>query len=110
MTPRSRSSFFRGAWLGAAPLIVWAGHFFGCYSIVALGCDQGWGHLQWGLLAFSTLALGGLGWWTAVACRQTLRSPGSTLLQVRLLAALLAMVAILWTSVPLLWLPPCHFT
>lgn len=113
-----RSPFFHGSWRGTLPLLIWAGHFFTCYVVVALACDQGWGMqawmawsaLQWALLALSALAVGGLGWLTAMACRDAMRATGATLAQVRFLAAFLSLIATLWTAVPILWLPTCHIT
>lgn len=115
---KPRSPFFTGSWRGTTPLLIWAGHFLVCYVSVALACDQGWGRqtwmettvLQWGLLAFSVATLSGLGWLAATACRGAMRNPGATLAMVRLLAALLALVATLWTTAPLMWLRTCHFT
>ncbi len=112
------SPFFRGSWFGTLPLFVWAGHFCLCYVAVALACDQGWGRqvwmglstLQWGLLILSAMAVGGLAWLTAMACRDAMQSTGATLAQVRLMASLLSLVATLWTAAPILWLPTCHIT
>lgn len=109
MTARFNSPFFRGAWSGTVPLLIWAAHFFGCYALVALGCDQGW-PIRWPLLAYSFIIMAGLGWLTVATCRQAQRSPGSTLESVRWLVALLALIGSVWTTVPLWWLPLCHIT
>lgn len=112
-----RSPFFLGSRRGTVPLLIWAGHFFLCYATAALACDQGWAlhtwegisWLQWGLLAFSVVAVASLAWLTGAACRSALLIPGSTLAQVRLLVAFLSLVATVWTAVPILWLPACRF-
>lgn len=116
MTPRA--PFFSGSWHGTVPLLIWAGHFFLCYIAVALACDQGWGRqtwmglsgLQWSLLALTAGAAGSLAWLTATACRSAMLATGATLAGVRLVVAFLSLVATLWTAVPILWLPACHFT
>ena len=97
---------------GSAPLVVWAAHFFGVYVIVAAACTGAvrdgvhdrMAVLGMPLILLSALALGVV----ATLLWRALRRPHNSLLAwARIGGALLALIAIAWTSVPLLILPPC---
>lgn len=110
-----RFPFFAHTWAGSAPLLLWALHFAFCYGAVAVGCTallNGGAPLTAGqlrlLLGGATvlaLALGALLLWRALRAGG---GPGSRLLpRVRLLSALLALVGMAWTGLPLALLPVC---
>jgi hypothetical protein len=116
MSPGARSPFFAGAWAGAAPLLLWSLHFAFCYGIVAAGCAA---ILQAGalitpmqlrlVLAGGTMAALGLGGGLLLcACHAVRQGQGDLLPKVRLASALLALVGMLWTGLPLALLPVCR--
>ncbi|QGZ37893.1 hypothetical protein IP92_03090 [Pseudoduganella flava] len=94
--------FFRKLWLGTAPLILWAAHFFFCYLYVAAGC----GAATWAvLLSVTAVALALAGWLVASACRAGV--PDTLLEITRLGAAVLGITGIAWSALPLLALGAC---
>lgn len=109
--------FLAGARQGVLPLLIWAAHFFLAYAFVAIGCRAGLDDVRVAgmpaimlvLLGVSVLALGWLVGLVVAAVggrrRDGARHP--TLVPVRLAAAVLALVGVLWTTVPMTWLPPC---
>ena len=89
------------------PLAVWAAHFLFCYAAVALACLRGLGGVRGVLLAASALAaavLAVMAWRAYAGLR---RAPHSTRWAVRFGAALLALLALGWTTLPVPWLPAC---
>lgn len=110
-----RFPFFAGTWSGSAPLLLWALHFAFCYGAVAVGCTAilhggAWLtaeqlRLLMGGATVLALALGALLLWRAFAAG---RQVGGRLLpRVRLLGALMALVGMAWTGLPLALLPAC---
>ncbi len=113
---RPGAGFFAGVRAGAAPLLLWAAHFAFCYLAVAVGCAAGskGGALMAGpplrllLAAGTALATAAGAWLLLRAWRLDRREPGAGLLRtVQLLAAVLALVAMLWIGMPLALLPVC---
>lgn len=103
-------------WQGSAAFIVWALHFFGLYVLVAVGCTQGWADvpllgtslLRVLLAAASLLALGWIGGLLWRAGGGLRRRGGEDLLSVAAAGgAWLALIAVLWASLPALLLPMC---
>lgn len=96
--------------LGTLPLLIWSAHFALCYALVAARCSpggRGEGAMQAPLLiGASLLALG--------ACAALLwHAARAWPIEARLMdwaragGALLALVGIAWTSLPLLMLDGC---
>ena len=86
---------------GVAPLLVWAAHFTFCYLFSAVLCTRGGGPdwRWWTLCGATVAALGAAAWllWRAWrGGRQDL------LAQARLGSAVLGVIGIAWSSVPLL--------
>jgi hypothetical protein len=111
-----RSAFFAGVRAGTAALALWALHFAFCYGAVAVGCSA---ILHDGaavtppqlrlLLAAATAAAVAAGLWLLYgACRSLAHAQGDLLPKVRLIGAALAVVAMLWTGLPLALLPLCR--
>lgn len=89
------------------PLAVWAAHFLFCYAAVAVACQRGLGSPRAVLLAASLLAavvLAAMAW---RAYRGLRAAPRSTRCAVRFGAAVLALVAVAWTTLPVPLLPAC---
>jgi hypothetical protein len=113
-SPRSRATFFAGVLAGAAPMLLWSAHFAFCYVAIAVGCAA---IARGGAVTASSLTLmlvvGTAGALAAAAvllvraCRAGMREPAALLAKVRLAAAVLALVGIAWTGLPLAFLPPC---
>jgi hypothetical protein len=109
-----RFPFFARTWAGLAPLLLWALHFAICYVGVAIGCSAIARGAPLGamplrvLLAAGTAAAvlvgAGLVW---RGCRAMSARQGDLLPKVQLVGSGLAVVAILWTGVPLAMLPLC---
>jgi hypothetical protein len=113
--PPPRATFFAGVLAGAAPMLVWSAHFAFCYVATAVGCTaiaRGGAltasSLQPMLVAGTAGALAAAAVLLVRACRAGVREPAASLLgKVRLSAAVLALVGIAWTGLPLAFLPPC---
>lgn len=90
------------------PLLVWAAHFFFCYAWTAAACQRGHDPAA-ALGVASTLALGLGGLLLFLALRRLRRSPAPWRLidWVNCAVAALSLVALAWSCVPLLMLPPC---
>ena len=99
--------FFAGVADAAAPLGVWALHFFGCYVAVAAGCATGADEaaLRIALLGATVAALLFCVAWLVRACRA--RAAGDLLAAARRACALLAGIGIVWAGVPLALLAVC---
>lgn len=94
--------FFVRLWQGTAPLVLWAAHFFFCYLVAASGCRRG----TWAVLLGATLlALAAAGWlaWRAWQGWRSDPAPAShgMLRMAQLAGAMLALVAIAWSALPL---------
>lgn len=109
----------------AAPMAVWALHFVAVYSVVGVGCEAGWQQgrtlglsgLVWALLAVTVVCLAlivalGLRAWPAWRAAETRADPRQR--RVRFLAgasgalSAIAAIAVLFTALPILFLPPCQ--
>jgi hypothetical protein len=108
-----------------APMALWALHFVVAYSLAGVGCEHGWDQqrgfglstLVWSLLAITVVALASIAalglhaWRVRVAAgnptdprerrRCFLAGATATL-------AVLAAIAVVFTSVPVFFLPPCQ--
>jgi hypothetical protein len=86
----------------SAPLLVWGAHFFFCYAFIAIGCIAGIGEtmLKAVLLAATALALGS---W------RRLDGPAPRRLRdlAALCGAILAIMGMGWTLIPLWLLGVC---
>ena len=114
MTSPRHTTFFAGVRAGAAPMLLWSAHFAFCYVAVAVGCSAlahgggAWAlSLRTALLAGTVIALAAGAWLFVRACRSDAREPGTLLAKVRLAGAVLALVGIAWTALPLAFLPLC---
>lgn len=101
----------------AAPMAVWALHFVLVYSVQGVACAEGWNPsaARWTMLGSTVLALAAIAWLglrarravadahaqDAAAGRRRFAALATALL------SLLAAVAVLFTTVPILLLPPC---
>jgi hypothetical protein len=108
------STFFAGVRAGIAPMLLWFAHFASCYVAVAVGCTAiahggttSASSLRLALVAGTALALAAGAWLLVRACRADAFEPGTLLPKVRLAAAVLALVGIAWTCLPLAFLPLC---
>jgi len=93
---------------------LWAAHFAFCYVATAVGCAAiargnalTASSLQLMLVVGTAGALAAAAVLLVRACRADARDPTALLAKVRLSAAVLALVGIIWTGVPLAFLPPC---
>lgn len=107
-------------WQGGGSLIVWALHFFGVYVLVAVGCDAGWSDaplagtnvLRALLLLASVFALAVIGlllWRSGDGSSLGRRASAGGLLAVAArIGCCLALIGVVWVSLPLLMVPlPC---
>lgn len=106
--------FTPGTVRGVLPFVIWAAHFFLSYASVEVACARG---LQlyrlagvptislW-LWAITALTIGALVLLTARAARNVSAESG-TLAGVHLGASLMALVAVLWSVVPIAFAPLC---
>lgn len=100
---------FAGVWAATAPLAVWALHFAFSYVAVAALCTRAAAaappSLMPMLVGVTVIALLVLGVWTWRAMRST--AEPTLLRTVRRTCALLALLGVAWTAVPLTLLVPC---
>ena len=104
--------FFKQLVRGTLPLLVWAAHFTFCYLLAAAQCTPalmragGPDRVLMGIATALALALCG---WLAWRERGILRNPqGAGLLDwAAALGAMLALVGIAWTGLPLLLVGGC---
>lgn len=105
-------------WGATAPLLLWALHFFVLYVAVASGCTRGWAHARWaglpavnfGLGIFSAAALVlavAIVWRSLRGSREKSAARHSLIPALRLAGGVLALVGIVWNTVPLLMITPC---
>lgn len=101
--------FFRQLLQGSAPLMVWALHFFAVYVLAEAGCGRAFEPaLRWALPMASVLALATIALMLLLRrLRVGGRSGESVLRTASLGSGVLALIGVLWTSLPMLWLPPC---
>ncbi len=95
--------FFHKLWQGTAPLILWATHFFFCYLYAASGCRRE----TWAVLLGVTLAALALAGWLVRQGWQGGKAPRTLLRMAQLGGAVLALVAIAWSAMPLFVFGAC---
>lgn len=113
----NKDGFTAGVLLGVLPLLIWATHFFGSYAAIEFACAL---DLQRFTLAripvitvflwvFSAVELAALALLVMLAVRNGKRDAegGGTLAFVRIGAAALALVGVLWATVPMTFTPAC---
>lgn len=104
-----RAGLFAGVWAATAPLAVWASHFAFSYVAVAALCTRAGAttppSLMPMLVGVTLIALLVLAVWTWRAMRST--SEPTLIRTVRRTCALLALLGVAWTAVPLTVLLPC---
>lgn len=118
-TPVDRSDrFVAGVRQGVLPLLIWVAHFFVAYAVVAVGCKAGWDEIEVADLPVLTLvllvvSLIALVWLVALsllamkALRRGSNGADSVPVVVRLGVASLALVGVLWATVPVVAFPTC---
>jgi hypothetical protein len=94
--------FFHRLWLGPAPVVFGAAHFFVCYLVAASGCR---GETWAVLLGVTLAALAVAGWLVRKGWQGG--QPCGMLGAARLAGAILALVAIGWGALPLLVFGAC---
>ncbi len=109
--PRIRESFWRRLLAGTLPLLVWSVHFAFTYGVAAAQCTPAAmrpGGPDRALLGAVTIAAAGVCAWLAWRARGVARRDDAGLLDwARLVLAVLALVAVAWTGVPLLLVAGC---
>jgi hypothetical protein len=109
-TAPAREHFLRRLLQGSAPLMVWALHFFGAYALVAAGCCTALAHTPWfgvpalhvTLWLLSALAVAVI----AGLIARNLRLPRGLLRSAAAGGGLLALLAVAWTTLPMLLVVP----
>lgn len=118
MSARKDDRFVAGALQGALPFLIWAAHFFLVYMTIKGACALNLQHSTlggvavisaaiWLLSAAAIAALLALGVLWARAARAHRIGAGGTLGVVRLGAVVFALVAVVWSTVPIVLVPPC---
>jgi hypothetical protein len=111
----TRERFFRRLLLGSAPLWIWALHFFGAYALVASACCTALQRTDWfgvpalrvALWALSALAVMAI----AALLLKSRPLPRGLLRSAAVLGGLLALLGVVWTTLPMLAaLPLCDCT
>lgn len=116
--PERNDRFVAGALQGVLPFLIWAAHFFLVYMAIKAACAVDLQHpllngasvisaAIWLLSAAAIAALVGLGALWARPPRAGGAGAGGTLALVRLGAVLFALVAVVWSTVPIVLVPPC---
>ena len=109
--PHIRESFWRRLLAGTLPLLVWSVHFAFAYGLAAAQCTPAVmrpGGPDRVLLGAVTLAAVGACAWLAWRARGVPRREDAGLLDwARLVLAVLALVAVAWSGVPLLLVAGC---
>ncbi|GGY10458.1 hypothetical protein GJV26_27460 [Massilia dura] len=95
--------FFHKLWQGTAPLVLWATHFFFCYLYAASGCRRE----TWAVLLGVTLAALALAGWLVRQGWQGGKEPRTLLGMAQLGGAVLALVALAWSAMPLFVFGAC---
>ncbi|MBL0726567.1 hypothetical protein [Piscinibacter sp. HJYY11] len=97
--------FFTGVWAGMAPLVVWAAHFAFGYVAIAVACvgappdPQGLRAVLLGATALAFLVLAAMLW------RASSLNGHAQLM--RRVGALLSLIGVAWSGVPVVLLPAC---
>lgn len=103
----------RLSWI-ASPFVVWGLHFVAVYSIQGLVCGRGWpAAWAWAGMAAATLPAFAAVGWIGLRARRMARAAeaaGDKRFAARLVAmlSLLALLAMVFTIVPVLLLHPCE--
>jgi uncharacterized membrane protein SirB2 len=103
----------RLTWI-AGPFVVWGLHFLAVYSIQGLACGRGWPVAgAWLGMTLATVAAFAAVAWIGLRARRELlarEAPPEKRFAAKVVAmlSLLALVAIVFTSVPMLLLQPCE--
>jgi hypothetical protein len=115
--PRFNDRFVAGTLIGALPLLVWAAHFFVAYLTVKTACALGLQRFTFDGIPLITLllgllsaaAIGALLWMIALQRGETRRhfDGGGTLAIVHTGASVLALAGVLWSTLPIVLVPPC---
>lgn len=119
MAAQKSDGFVAGALQGALPFLVWAAHFFLAYMTIKAACALDLQRFTlggvsaisvalWLLSATAIAVLLGLGvLWGRTATRIGTSGERGTLALVRIGAILFALVATVWSTVPIVLVPPC---
>lgn len=108
----------------AAPLAVWALHFLAVYIMQGLACGEDWQRARvaglelvtWWLLAATALAIAAIAWLGLRALRLRRVAAAETgddgrrrhfTATVTAATALMALIAVIYTALPVVLLPPC---
>ena len=109
--PRTRESFWRRLLAGTLPLLVWSLHFAFAYGIASAQCTPAamrpGGPDRVLLGAVTVAAIGACAWLAWRARGVPWRDDAGLLDWARLVLAVLALVAVAWTAVPLLLVTGC---
>lgn len=110
-TPRTREAFWRRLLSGTLPLLVWSFHFAFTYGLAAFQCTPAGlrpGGPDRALLGVVTaVAIGACAWLAWRARGVPARRDAGVLDWSRLVLAVLALVAVAWSGVPLLLVACC---
>lgn len=103
--------FFRRATRASLPFLIWAAHFGVSYTVAAAQCTPGaWrpqGPNPWLLGALTLLALAACAWSGAAAAKRLRQGSNEFADYVAATGAVLALVAITWTAIPVLLVKGC---
>ena len=107
---------FGPVWQGGGPLVLWALYLFGLYILVAAGCSAGWHQtpllgtsaLRVILMLCGALAVAASGARVWHDCTRSARRAPGLLAAATRFSAWLALIGVVWVTLPLLLLPlPC---
>jgi len=104
---------WRLSWI-ASPFVVWALHFVAVYSIQGLACGRGWPVVgAWLGMGLATVPAFAAVAWIGLHARRELLAPevpGEKRFAAKVVAmlSLLALMAMTFTSLPMLQLQPCE--
>lgn len=109
---KTRDRFWPLTLTGTLPLLIWAAHFALAYIVAAVACTRdfaGGSETRWLLIGASAVAIAWLVWLTARAVRKFQRAweGDTTFAAVHFGVAALALIGVLWTTVPIALLPVC---
>lgn len=99
---QNRDPLFASVMRVCAPLLVWAAHFFFCYAYVAAGCASSAVLGVTTMLALSACC--GLLWlsWRSRVGKGNLLDMGA------FLASVFSFIAIIWSTLPLIFMAACR--
>ena len=106
--------FTTAAWRGALPLFIWAAHFLVAYASAEVACVLHLDHFRvlgvsatnlwlW-IITAAAIALLIVLTRRAVRYRRTEAEPGATQAMIQVGAAVMALVGVLWSAVPIIFL------